>query len=145
MPFVVRRNQLVGHLLLLRREARVERLERREKTRVVLGAHLRELLTQRETLDRIHRPAVLPGGLDRLIERIRVLMHRSGHLLPLGFLRRSNFELGLQKSDPPVDQLAGQQFFAPRDDALRSAPRWNSQEPVWFVLRRASTRLPRHW
>jgi hypothetical protein len=108
VPFVVRRNQLVGYLLLLRREARVERLERREKTRFVLGAHLRELLAQRKTLDCIHRPAVLPGGLDRLVERIRVLVHRLGHLLPLRLLRRCNFEFGLQKRDPPVDQLAGQ-------------------------------------
>ena len=53
VPFVVRRNQLVGHLLLLWREARVERLERREKTRVVLGTYLRELFALRETLDRI--------------------------------------------------------------------------------------------
>jgi hypothetical protein len=59
VPLVVRRSQLVGHLLLLRREARVERLERPEKTRFVLGAHLRELLAQRKTLDEAQPLAVL--------------------------------------------------------------------------------------
>jgi hypothetical protein len=110
MPFVVRRNQLVGHLLLIRREARVERLESREKTCVVFGTHLRELPTQRETLDCIHRPAVLSGGLDRLVERIRVLVHRRGHLLPLRLLGWRNFELCLQKRDPPSTNWPGSIF-----------------------------------
>ena len=44
VPMVVGADQLVSHLLLLGRQAGVERLERSKKTSVVVRAHFRELL-----------------------------------------------------------------------------------------------------
>jgi hypothetical protein len=44
-PPVMRCDQLVCQSLLLRRQGRIERLERGEKTGVVIGAHPRKLLT----------------------------------------------------------------------------------------------------
>ena len=54
VPAVVRRGQRVGHFLLLRRQAGVERLERGEQPRIVVGTDLRELFTLLQTLFRTH-------------------------------------------------------------------------------------------
>jgi hypothetical protein len=52
VPMVAGTDQLVGHLLLLGRQAGVERLECSKKTGVVVTPHFRELLSQLEALDR---------------------------------------------------------------------------------------------
>lgn len=107
VPPVVRDNELVGDLLLFRRQAGIERLERREQACVVVGAHFLELLPQVDALHCVHRSAVLPGGGNRLVERVRVFAHCRGHLLPLRLLRGRDFELGFQECEAPVHQLPG--------------------------------------
>jgi hypothetical protein len=66
------------------------------------------LATQRESLNGIHCPALLPGAGDHLVQRICILVHRRRQLLPLRLLGRRDLELGLEEGDAPVDQLAGQ-------------------------------------
>src|SRR6266481_10138473 len=111
VPMVVGSDQLVSHLLLLRRQAGIERLERSKETGVVVDAHLRELLAQLEALDRVHVTALLPRRSNRLVERLSVLAHCRLDLLPLRLLRRRDLELGLQESDAPVDELSGHPPF----------------------------------
>ena len=98
VPMVAGIDQLVGHLLLLGRQAGVERLECSKKTGVVVDPHLRELRAQLEALDRVHVTAMLPRGSNRLVERLSVLAHCRLDLLPLRLLRRRDLELGLQES-----------------------------------------------
>jgi hypothetical protein len=99
-------DELVGHLLLLGRQAGVERLERNKKTGVIPGAHLRELLAELEALDRIHIGAVLAGGGNGLVELLGIFPHCRLDLLPLRFLCRRYFQLGLQEGDAPIDKFA---------------------------------------
>ena len=101
------RHQRVRHLLLLGRQARIERPKRVCQTRFVVGPDLGELRLHLDAVDGVHRrAAVLPGIGDRLVERLRILAHDSGKLIPLRLLRRGDFEFGLQESDAAVDQLA---------------------------------------
>jgi hypothetical protein len=65
--------RLVSHLLLLRRQAGVEQLERSNKTSVIVGAHLGKLLAQLETLHHVHIAPVLRGG-TRLLAHYRNLI-----------------------------------------------------------------------
>src|ERR1700756_3646710 len=74
-PVVVGPDEFIGHVLLLRRQAGVERLERREETPVIVGTQFGELPPRLEALDRIHRAAVLPGCHDRLVECLGVVAH----------------------------------------------------------------------
>src|SRR5579862_9815805 len=106
VPTRLHRHQLVGELLLLRRETRVKRFKRGHEARLVVGTELGELGPHFHPLDRILGGAVMrPGGGNRLIERLRVLAHRRRELLPGALLRRRDFQLGLQKGNPPFDQL----------------------------------------
>ena len=72
VPMVAGSDQLVGHSLLLGRQAGVERLECSKKTGVVIGPYFRKLLSQLEALDRVDASAVLPCGGNSLIERLGV-------------------------------------------------------------------------
>src|SRR5712691_2622011 len=92
VPMVAGTDQLVGHLLLLGRQAGIERLECRKKTGVVVGPHFRKLLAQLEVLDCVRARAVLPCGGNSLIERLGVLAHCRLDLLPLRLLRRRDLE-----------------------------------------------------
>src|SRR5579871_859294 len=115
VPTRLHRHQLVGELLLLRRETRVKRFKRGHEARLVVGTELGELGPHFHPLDRILGGAVMrPGGGNRLIERLRVLAHRRRELLPGALLRRRDFQLGLQKGNPPFDQLPRRQPMMPR-------------------------------
>src|SRR5271166_4871823 len=107
VPMVAGADQLVGHLLLLRRQVGVERLECSKKTGVVVDPHFRKLLAQFEALDSVRVGEVLPCGGNSLIERLGVLAHCRFDPLPLRLLRRRDLELGLQKRDAPIDELPG--------------------------------------
>ena len=105
VPAMLRPDQRVRHLLLLRRQAGVKRLQCRDQTPVVIGAQLGELAAQGQALDRVRIGVLLAGGRDLLVERIGVLAHCRRDLPPLRLLGGRNLELGSQKGDPAIDQL----------------------------------------
>ena len=106
VPMVMGLEKLVSHLLLLRRRAGVA-ARRSNKTSVVVGAHIGELLAQLETLHHVHIAPVLPGGT-------RLLAHYRNLIAPPCAGDSSNF--AQMRSSLPLDRpprcakLLAQQF-----------------------------------
>jgi len=113
------REQLVGDLLLLGRERRVEWLGDCERFGHPRGRRRKALLPALHALDRrgtraLFAPCSTLGAqlLHPLVGLARMLAQRRGEGIPLGLLGVGDLQLGLQAGESRLDALAGQPKLA---------------------------------
>jgi len=100
---VLRGDQPICRVLLLRRKLCVERSEGCQEARVVLRACLLGVFARRDPLQCVRRTAVPAGGVLPF-ERPGVDAHGPGYAPPKGFLGRRDLECDLQGLDPLCGQ-----------------------------------------